>query len=243
MPEDRLNERDVEELLRGRQPADHTELADVATWMSRLREESRAQSPPPMNPRLRMQIEQAPVSAAQSRILDDDRAVVDSPRWAGSGGAFARRRWQVAGIAAVALMVVGVMVGVGLGNGSQPDDLDVRTPPAPEQTGSGLPADGVEDDVATDGSVKQPPPPAEPTTTAPPTTEALPSTAPESDGDDRGRDGAPGQDRRRGGGGEDADTQPNWQDGMCQWLEDHDWSDRPGGPGDYWEEVCDVDGQ
>jgi hypothetical protein len=235
MPEDRLNERDVEELLRGRQPGDHAEWGDVAAWIGRLREASRAQGPPAMNARLRMQMEHAPVSTP-STVLDENRRPVSSPRWASSGGAFARRRWRVAGIAAVAFMLAGVMVGVGLNSRGQPDDLDVRTPSAPQRDGVGSPAEGTEDDVSTEGSVKEPPPPAEPAPTAPPTT-APPSEAPQgSDRDDKGRAGAPGQDRRERGDDEDAES--DWQGQVCEWLDEHG-GDRE--LGEQWEELCDAD--
>jgi hypothetical protein len=178
MPDDPLTEREVDAVLAGRQPADHADLAAVAEWIAYLRDESRAQPPPPINRHLRAQVDghavpTSPRLESQDEVSDDvgaapvtaitARSPVSVPEGADRDP---RLRRTAVSLAAAMLLLLGTVAGVRLVAG-QSDEPDVRSRPVAEPSiEHGGPADDPEDpedlDRSQEGGPKEPPPPAEP---------------------------------------------------------------------------------
>lgn len=247
MFDDPLRERDVEDVLAGRQPSDRSDRGETAEWIARLRATSLSMPPPPINRNLRAQLDRHRVPAiAQSRVSDHVMVPVGSDAITPSDGRspatprYSRRRWRVAGVAAVALMVVGVVTAVLFGGNQPARDMDGQSQvvwerPDVDDTGWDDPEDL---DASVDLPPKEPPPPAPATTDA--------SEEQEGDAGDRGN--AAGL-TPPGAGPEGIWSA--WLDDYCEAIDEPSTADRGGGRhkggdgrGDWgavWAEVCDAD--
>lgn len=190
MFDDPLSERDVEDVLAGRQPSDRSDCGETAEWIARLRSASRSVPPPPINLRLRAQlyrhgvpaIAPPPVSDEAMVPVGSDAITPDEGRSPAAPG-YSRRRWRIAGVAAVGLMVVGAVTAVLFGSSPPTSDMDGRSQVVWERPDvDDTRWDDADDlDASTVPPPKEPPPRAEP---APTTTDV--SDEQESDADDRG---------------------------------------------------------
>src|SRR5262245_35244508 len=95
MPQLQFSEREIEQLLRGQLPAGRGDLAEVARLAAQLRAEAAQEQAPPINEHLRSVLEGRPTDIARAA----ERRRLRS----------ARRRWQVASVAAAVLLVGGLV--------------------------------------------------------------------------------------------------------------------------------------
>jgi hypothetical protein len=184
MPDDPLSEGDVDDVLAGRQPADRADYWVVAEWIAHLRETSRVQPAPPINPHLRAQIDGHPVPASPPLESRDDVSgevgvtavtaiTARSPAVAPEAtDRDPRLRRTAVSLAAAVMLLLGAVAGVRLAAG-QPDEPDVRSRPATEppierSVPAGDPDDPDDADRSQEGGPKEPPPPAEPEPPEPP---------------------------------------------------------------------------
>jgi hypothetical protein len=104
-----FSDRDIEQLLRGQQPPGRGDLAEVAGLVAQLRADAAHEQAPPINEHLRSVLEGRPTDIARAAEKRRLRS--------------ARRRWQVASVAA-AVLLVGGLVAVIVGRSD--DDLTTR---------------------------------------------------------------------------------------------------------------------
>jgi hypothetical protein len=111
-----LSERDIERLLEGNVPPGRGDLADLAQLFARVRAGAEGEQAPPMSPRLLAELDAAELSGRQKSELARaaERRQVRQ----------ARRRWRVVAVAAV-VMLLGGLVFAGL-RGPLGDDLRTR---------------------------------------------------------------------------------------------------------------------
>lgn len=250
MFDDPLSERDVEDVIAGRQPPDGSGCGETAEWIARLRAVSMSTPPPPISPRLRAQLDRYGGPAMAPPIVSDDTLVLVGSDAAGRNEArssttpgYSRHRWRIAGVAAVGLMVVGAVTAVLLGTNQPTRDVDgpsqvVSERPDVDDTG----LDDAEDlDASVDPPPKEPPPPAEP---APTTTDAS---------DEQDSDAA--HSRNPAGLLLPSQAQPQgmwsaWLDEYCDDIEESQErnrggrSNRGGDASDWdvdWSELCEAD--
>jgi hypothetical protein len=188
-----LNEREIEKVLAGHQPAGRSDLAEVAYFFARLRTLGDFEQAPPMSPQLLAELDAAeadpttPRGAPAGRVAEGERDAREAreardphavPAEAGGDEVAARRaahagragqarnRWRLVGAAAAVAIVLGGVVALDL--------HDTTDRPETEIDDDVGPADGASTTVTTPA-----PPPTQPaTTTAPPTTAAPPPTEP-----------------------------------------------------------------
>jgi hypothetical protein len=111
-----LSERDIERLLEGNVPPGRGDLADLAQLFARVRAGADGEQAPPMSPRLLAELDAAELSGRQKSELARaaERRQVRQ----------ARRRWRIVAVAAVVLLLGG-LVFAGL-RGPLGDDLRTR---------------------------------------------------------------------------------------------------------------------
>lgn len=155
-----LTDREIERVLAGHQPPGRPDLAEVAYLFARLRTMGDFEQAPPMSPRLLAELDASEVERRDHR----DRPRPDRPAHARRSRSM-RRRWQLAGAAALVAVLGGLLALRAQGGGEEPQA---------EVASSGSTVDDREPSQ-TETTSKP-----ETTTTTVPTTTAPPTTAPET---------------------------------------------------------------
>jgi hypothetical protein len=104
-----FSDRDIEQLLRGQQPPGRGDLAEVAGLVAQLRADAAHEQAPPIDEHLRSVLEGRPTDIARAAEKRRLRS--------------ARRRWQVASVAAAVVLVGGLLAVI---IGRSDDDLTTR---------------------------------------------------------------------------------------------------------------------
>ena len=230
-----LSERDVERLLAGDQLHDRPELAEVAQFMAQLRALGRAESPPPMSPRLLARLDLAEAGSQSDKDGDEVRRRREDVR---RRARVARRRWRLVGAAAMVAMLGGIVAAHA--HGAFASRTPSHTTDAPP---------GADPPLADEPGTPSTPP----TTTAPPQTDPTVTDPPPADtgGSDDSvvtSGDAPGFQDGRGDGydgsgrGDGYDGRPFTPENYEKWVDEcgQDWecywrmweeTYGPGGPG------------
>jgi hypothetical protein len=213
-----LTDREIERVLAGHQPPGRPDLAEVAYLFARLRTMGDFEQAPPMSPRLLAELDASEVERRPRR--DGQRP--ERPAHARRSPSM-RRRWQLAGAAAL-VAVLGGLLALRAQGGCDGSPAEVASSGSTvDDDGSQTETTSKPETTTTTAPTTTAPPPTEPstTTTAAPTTTAPPQ-------EPQGQEPELIPPRPGSGPGEDFD----WQEWCERESRDDQW--------DEWDQWCDL---